>query len=305
MGLYLAPRRRKILLQPRGTLALLLQRFLQLRFAAPACLFQPGRFLACFRRQCRLGLDIAPRRRKILLQPRGPLAPLLQRLLQLRFAAPACLFQPGRFLACFRRQCRLCLDIAPRRRKILLQPRGPLAPLLQRLLQLRFAAPACLFQPGRFLACFRRQCRLCLDITPRRRKILLQPRGPLAPLLQRLLQLRFAALACLFQTGHFLACFRRQCRLGLDITPRRREILFQPRGPLALLLQRRLHLRRATLSHLFQPGRLLTCLLRQCGLRFDVAPRRRKILLQLLGSIVLLHETLQQFDVAPCNRELK
>ena len=97
---------------------------------------------------------LAPGRRKILLQPRGPLAPLLQRLLQLRFAALACLFQPGRFLACFRRQCRLGLDVAPGRRKILLQPRGPLAPLLQGLLQLRFAAPACLFQPGRFLACF-------------------------------------------------------------------------------------------------------------------------------------------------------
>ena len=404
LGLDVAPRRRKILLQPRGPLALLLQGLLQLRFAALACLFQPGRFLACFRRQCRLGLDIAPRRRKILLQPRGPLALLLQGLLQLRLAAPACLFQPGRFLACFRRQCRLGLDITPRRRKILLQPRGPLALLLQGLLQLRFAALACLFQPGRFLACFRRQCRLGLDIAPRRRKILLQPRGPLALLLQRLLQLRFAALACLFQPGRFLACFRRQCRLGLDIAPRRRQIPLQPRGPLTLLLQGLLTppllfsrevsslafvasavwvstsrraaarscssradrsrsccrdfcssasllslacfsreasslafvasavwvstsrraaarscssradrsrscckdlLRRAPLPHLFQPGRFLACFRRQCGLGLDFAPRRRKILLQPLGPIVLLHETLQQFDIAPCNRELK
>ena len=56
--------------------------------------------------------------------------------------------------------------------------------------------------------------------------------------MQRLLQLRFTALARLLQTGRFLACFRqcrlglhlaprfrRQCRLGLDITLRCREIL--------------------------------------------------------------------------------
>ena len=275
-----------------------MQRLLQLRFAALACLFQPGRFLACFRRQCRLGLDVAPRRRKILLQPHGPLAPLLERLLQLRFAAPACLFQPGRFLACFRRQCRLGLDVAPGRRKILLQPRGPLAPLLQRLLQLRFAAPACLFQPGRFLACFRRQCRLGLDVAPRRRKILLQPREPLALLLQRLLQLRFAAPACLFQPGRFLACFRRQCRLGLDVAPRRRKILLQPRGPLALLLQRLLQLRFAALACLFQPGRFLACFRRQCRLGLDVAPRRRKILLQPRGPLALLLQRLLQLRFA-------
>ena len=137
--------------------------------------FQPGASSLRLRRQCRLGLDVTPRRRKILLQPRGPLALLLQRFLQLRFAAPACLFQPGRFLALSspapsgsRHRAAPPQDPAPAARAA----RAPVA-------EISAAPPRPLSPPvsvGSLPRCFRRQRRLGLDVTPRRRKILLQPR---------------------------------------------------------------------------------------------------------------------------------
>ncbi|MCP3459292.1 hypothetical protein [Bradyrhizobium sp. CCGUVB23] len=308
LGFDIAPRGCEILLEPRRPLALLLQRLLRLRGAALARLFQPGRFLTCFRRQRSLGFDIAPRGCEILLEPRRPLALLLQRLLEFRGAALARLFQPGRLLTCFRRQRSLGFDIAPRGCEILLEPRRPLALLLQRL-RLRSPALARLFQPGRFLTCFRRQRSLGFDIAPRGCEILLQSHRSLALLLQRL-RLRGAALARLFQSGRFLTCFRRQRSLGFDIAPRGCEILLQPHRSLALLLQRYLQLGRATLARFIQPGSFLQSGSFLDGLRcqrllgFDLAPSGVKTLHQPLGPIMLLLETLQQLDVAPCKGKI-
>ena len=124
--------------------------------------------------------------------------------------------------------------------------------------QLHGAALACLFQLGYFLTRFRRQRGLGFDIAPGGREILLQPRRSLALLLQRLLQLRGAALARLFQLEYFLTRFRRQRGLGFDIAPGAREILCQPRRSLALLLQRLLQLRGAALARLPQLGYFFT-----------------------------------------------
>ena len=221
--------------------------------AAPlsACLFQPGRFLACFRRQCRLGLDITPRRRKILLQPRGPLALLLQRLLQLRFAAlrlpvsagtlPRLLFASAVWVSTSRRAAaRSCSSRADRSRSCCRD----------------FCSSASLLP----LACFSRDASSLA----------------FASAVWVSTSRRAAARSCSSRADRSRSCCREFCSLRRRHSP----------SPVSA-------------------GTLARRFLRQRGLGFDVAPRRRKSLLQLLGPIVLLHETLQQFDVAPCNRELK
>ena len=55
------------------------------------------------------------------------------------------------------------------------------------------------------------------------------------------------------------------------------------------------------LPRMFQPGSSLIYFRRQCGLGFDIAARRREILLQPFGPILLLPEMLQQLDIPPCN----
>ncbi|MGX9428739.1 MULTISPECIES: hypothetical protein [Bradyrhizobium] len=53
--------------------------------------------------------------------------------------------------------------------------------------------------------------------------------GPFAFLLHRLPQLGSTGFRRLTPPLNFISCFCRQRRLGLDIMPRRRKILLQPR----------------------------------------------------------------------------
>ena len=126
---------------------------------------------------------------------------------------------------------------------------------------------------------------------------------PFALLLHRLPQFAGTGFRRLLPLQSFFGCLRSQRGLGLDVPPCYRKILLEPRGPLALMLQRCLQLRPATRLCLFQPGRFFTCFRRQYGLGFDFAPSSRKILRQPLGPIVLQLQTLQQLDIAPRHGE--
>ena len=101
----------------------------------------------------------------------------------------------------------------------------------------------------------------------------------------------------------FVTCFGCQRGLSLEIAPSSRKILLQPLRPLALRLQGFLQLRRVALRRLLHPGSFFDRFSRQRGLGFDIASRRRKILLQPFFPIVLLPEMLHQLDIAPCNAE--
>ena len=88
MGFDIAPGGREILLQPRRSLALLLQfsRATLARLIQPGHFFQSGSFLDGLRCQRLLGFDLAPRSVKTLGQPLGPIVLLLEMLQQLDVA---------------------------------------------------------------------------------------------------------------------------------------------------------------------------------------------------------------------------
>ena len=91
--------------------------------------------------------------------------------------------------------------------------------------------------------------------------------------------------AACFSLAGFLSRLCGQRGLRLDITPCRREILLQPRGPLLFLLQGFPQLRRAAFRRLFQLGGFLARLACQCGLRLHIVAGRRKILHQAFRRI--------------------
>ena len=154
-----------------------------------------------------MGIEIATCGHEILFQPRRLIAPVLCEFARRRRTARSRLSEFGRLVFNFASVSLICIQRAARHRETLRKGVGPFALLLHRLPQLGsicFRGP---LRPQNFLGCLCHECCLSFDVATRRRKILLQPRGPLAPLLQSLLQRRFAALACLFQPGRFLACF--------------------------------------------------------------------------------------------------
>src|SRR5436190_595526 len=158
-----------------------------------------GGVLVRLGRQRSLRLDIASGRREILLQPCCALPFLLQGF-SLHRAAFRRLPQLGRVVVRLRCQRRLRLDIASRRREILLQPLCSLPFLLQRFSQLRRAAFRRLLQLGRVVARLRCQRLLHLHIASRRREILLQP---VRLLLQRFSQLGILSVRHLVGSSRF------------------------------------------------------------------------------------------------------
>src|SRR5262249_35158564 len=154
----------------------------------------------CFRLLLRAGSRrrVAPRQRKITFQLCRPVTLPLQRFAHIRRAR-------GRRLEFFRlsrrlgHQRRLCLHVAPRRREVLCQPACAVALLLQRFSQVRGARVICLLQLACFGCSLGHQRRLCLDIAPRCRKVLLQPARVLVFLLQRLFQIHRSTFRCLLE----------------------------------------------------------------------------------------------------------
>ena len=120
-----------------------------------------------------------------------------------------------------------------------------------------------------------------LDRAPRQEEVL---RLYVSAFGAQLPQLGSTGFYYLFLLQDFLACLCGPRRLGFTLATRCREVLFQPLGPLTLLLQ----IRQAALPCRCQPGQILGCFGYQRSLGLDVAPRCRQILLQPRGSLALL-----------------
>ena len=116
-------------------------------------------------------------------------------------------------------------------------------------------------------------------------------------LLQGLSQLRRRALGGLLELlelRRLVARLARQRHLRLDVPLRPRQLARQRLGPVVLLLQRLLQLRRRALGSLLELRRLGARLARQRHLRLDVTPRLRQLARQRLGPVVLLLQRLSQ-----------
>lgn len=233
-------------------------------------------------RQCNLGF-----------QPLGPFALTLQHAAQLGCVPLPGLLEPQDLLARLGRSLGLYLEIAGCFRQIPCKPLGPIALRLLRLAQGSCFALLRLFELRRALGGFGGLSFVCVDLAACDREILCQRFGSVMLLLDRPCSLRGAGFCRLRQPGDLVARFGRQRGLRIEIALCRRQGPLQLAGPIPLLLQGVPQVDLAAIRGLLELGGLIACLVRQGGPIFDIVPRCCQGPFQLVGSIVLLRETLQ------------
>ena len=230
----IAARRGEILLQSARPVGLLLQGLSQICGASVRSLPELGCFVTGLGCECRLRFDIAARSCEILLQSARPIGLLLQGFSQICGASVRRLPELSCFVTGLGRERRLRLDLAALQLRILLQSARLIGLLLQGFSEVGGACVGRLPELTCFVASLGGARGQRLRIVAYGREILLQSIGPVAFLLQRLLQFSGFTVGRPLDDCCFAALLVQLIQQRLDLTPGKLKFPRQRLGPLVV-----------------------------------------------------------------------